>query len=180
MVLAAILMCCSGPEGEGGGAEGYFTMQRHHPTEVLLSNLPPSPSAWGAPLSRRHYGFPCWALIVDANAVNWFGNLDLIRLGINVVCAGTAALVLLVFLRPGFTTRSLPERQRSDLILVAVAGAIVGGVAGFLLCMKACAAFHASHTGAASLLPDSVSQTLSLLIGGGLGIIVARILIRES
>ncbi|RYG71269.1 hypothetical protein EON80_05475 [bacterium] len=96
-ILAALMRVC-GSEHRPSGPE-LFTLRRGSFYEVLFStvNTPEPVQLSGYRIAgRKHYGYPCYAVIVDTSLVgNTYGKLDLLRLTGNTLVAAIASLFLM-------------------------------------------------------------------------------------
>lgn len=110
------LMLVHGPEPLPSGPE-LFTLRRDSFYEVTFSRAgrsEPAPVTGAAIIRRQHFGFPCYALIVDESSVgNLYAKLDMVRFTANSLVAAVASLFLLSIL-----TLDSRERTKQQLAVV--------------------------------------------------------------
>ena len=97
IIFLTALMLVRGIEPRPSGPE-LFTLRRDNFYEVRFARTgqpEPMPVTGSAIAKRQHFGFPCYALIVDeSRAGNLYTKLDLVRFTANGFVAALAAVVL--------------------------------------------------------------------------------------
>lgn len=98
IIILSALMLFHGTEPQPSGAD-VFTLRRDNFYEVRFASAghpEPVPFTGSAIAKRQHFGFPCYALILDkSHAGNLYAKLDLVRFTANILFAALVSFFII-------------------------------------------------------------------------------------
>jgi hypothetical protein len=121
VILTTLVLCglmsVNGSEGQIGNPPYLWSRYISEPRYIHVGNTDPARSV--EKFTRRHFGFPCWALIIDKSmcSASWYAKLDLGRFSVNVLVAFGISTLATMVIRKGkrlfpFRTQKLSPTDR--------------------------------------------------------------------